>query len=199
MGATLTETKEKELRGTSVCRKAYAQGDGKGEGSRSYRPARRSVEGLPNLPGRRSSNERSNRACRERGRGSSPDDLPSSPRVGWSSAQGRPYRKAPKEGFSENLRGSVSSRSTEPPTTPLGVIAWGQRSGRQALGRTRERYLRSKSRRFTSFCNSRDVSHFAAFVIDGGTKVSIVKSCNLVYQNIGVCKLQMFTNQPLGR
>ena len=43
------------------------------------------------------------------------------------------------------------------------------------------------------------VSHFAAFVIDGGTKVSIVKSCNLVYQNIGVCKLQMFTNQPLGR
>lgn len=45
------------------------------------------------------------------------------------------------------------------------------------LGRTRERYLRSKFVRFAVFCNSRRLSHFAAFVFDGGPEVSIVVGC----------------------
>lgn len=41
-------------------------------------------------------------------------------------------------------------------------------------GRAWQRYLRSKVVRFASFCNSRRLSHFAAFVFDGGPEVSIV-------------------------
>jgi hypothetical protein len=37
--------------------------------------------------------------------------------------------------------------------------------------------MRSKFRRVTGLCGSRELSHFAAFFIDQGTKVSIAKSC----------------------
>ena len=39
------------------------------------------------------------------------------------------------------------------------------------------RKLRSKIRWFTNFCNSHYVSHFAAFFIDTGAKISVVESC----------------------
>jgi len=47
---------------------------------------------------------------------------------------------------------------------------------RQSLGRK----VRSKLRWFTEFCNSHYVSHFAAFFIDTGAKISVVESCLLV-------------------
>ena len=37
--------------------------------------------------------------------------------------------------------------------------------------------MRSKIRWFTEFCNSHYVSHFAAFFIDTGAKISVVESC----------------------
>ena len=40
--------------------------------------------------------------------------------------------------------------------------------------------MRSKLRWFTEFCNSHYVSHFAAFFIDTGAKISVVESCLLV-------------------
>ena len=39
------------------------------------------------------------------------------------------------------------------------------------------RNLRSKTRWFTEFCNSHYVSHFAAFFIVTGAKISVVESC----------------------
>ena len=36
--------------------------------------------------------------------------------------------------------------------------------------------MRSKTRRFTLFCNSRQLSQFATFFIETGTKISIVES-----------------------
>ena len=47
------------------------------------------------------------------------------------------------------------------------------------LGLSQERNLRSKIWWFTEFCNSHYVSHFAAFFIVTGTKISIAKSCLL--------------------
>ena len=44
-------------------------------------------------------------------------------------------------------------------------------------GLSRERNLRSKIWWFTEFCNSHYVSHFAAFFIVTGTKISVAKSC----------------------
>ena len=37
--------------------------------------------------------------------------------------------------------------------------------------------MRSKIRWLTEFCNSHYVSHFAAFFIDTGAKISVVESC----------------------
>ena len=45
-------------------------------------------------------------------------------------------------------------------------------------GLSRERNLRSKIWWFTEFCNSHYVSHFAAFFIVAGTKISVVNSCS---------------------
>ena len=46
-----------------------------------------------------------------------------------------------------------------------------------ATGLSRGRNLRSKIWWFTEFCNSHYVSHFAAFFIVAGTKISVAKSC----------------------
>ena len=43
----------------------------------------------------------------------------------------------------------------------------------EAVGRN----MRSKIRWFTEFCNSHYVSHFAAFFIVTGAKISVVESC----------------------
>jgi hypothetical protein len=48
-------------------------------------------------------------------------------------------------------------------------------------GLSRERKLRSKIWWFTEFCNSHYVSHFAAFFIGTRAKISIVKSCVIVW------------------
>ena len=45
-------------------------------------------------------------------------------------------------------------------------------------GLSSERNLRSKIWWFTEFCNSHYVSHFAAFFIVAGTKISIANSCS---------------------
>ena len=45
-------------------------------------------------------------------------------------------------------------------------------------GISRECNLRSKIWWFTEFCNSHYVSHFAAFFIVAGTKISVAKSCS---------------------
>lgn len=70
-----------------------------------------------------------------------------------------------------------------------GGTPWtGARGGRTSLfvadartdvlpGRAGERYLRSKFGRFASFCNSRKLSRFAAFVLGGGPEVSIAVGC----------------------
>lgn len=50
----------------------------------------------------------------------------------------------------------------------------------RALRNTQERRVRSKIWWFTEFCNSQDVSQFAAFFIDAGTKISVAKSCTEV-------------------
>ena len=42
---------------------------------------------------------------------------------------------------------------------------------------TSERKMRSKIWWFTEFCNSHYLSHFAAFFIVAGAKISVVKSC----------------------
>jgi hypothetical protein len=58
-------------------------------------------------------------------------------------------------------------------------------------GRTRERYLRSKFVRFALFCNSRRLSHFAAFVFDGGPEVSIVVGhvgSNTTFSSLQTCR-----------
>ena len=46
-------------------------------------------------------------------------------------------------------------------------------------GLTSERNLRSKIWWFAEFCNSHYVSHFAAFFIVTGTKISIANSCSV--------------------
>jgi hypothetical protein len=47
-------------------------------------------------------------------------------------------------------------------------------------------YLHSKVTWFTESGNSLDISHFAVFLIDFGTKVSMVKSYIIIYSGGGV-------------
>lgn len=51
---------------------------------------------------------------------------------------------------------------------------------RTRRGRTPRRMVRSKIRRVTGLCGSRELSHLAALFIDRGTEVSIAKSCVLL-------------------
>lgn len=134
MGATRNERRARGTRGLSL-----RLGDGKGEGREAIdRPVGRSKVCPISRGGRREESDLPGLAVQP---GLSPPTqrspfFPSRPIVVGSGDR----TVSAERGFSENLRGSVSSRllaeSTEPPTTPLGVIAWGQRSGRQALGRT---------------------------------------------------------------
>ena len=54
-------------------------------------------------------------------------------------------------------------------------------SNRHTAGRTQQCNLRSRTRWFTEFCNSHDLSHFAVPFFDWGTKVSNVKSCLYIF------------------
>ena len=51
-----------------------------------------------------------------------------------------------------------------------------RRPGRRALGRSLGRNLRSKTRWFTGFCNSHQVSHFATFFIVARAEISVAES-----------------------
>ena len=66
-----------------------------------------------------------------------------------------------------DLDKSITLRSLFGTDTQRGVLT----------GLSRERNLRSKIWWFTEFCNSHYVSHFAAFFIVTGTKISVAKSC----------------------
>ena len=60
------------------------------------------------------------------------------------------------------------------------VVWWGQRcvTPRQTCPRPNGfgRNLRSKTRWFTGFCNSHQVSHFATFFIDARAEISVAES-----------------------
>ncbi|CAN6729069.1 unnamed protein product [Malus baccata var. baccata] len=83
-------------------------------------------------------------------------------------------------GICANPRGVTHGRpSSAPPDAPEGC-AGGQRrvTPRQACPRPDGfgRNLRSKTRWFTGFCNSHQVSHFATFFIDARAEISVAES-----------------------
>jgi hypothetical protein len=53
-------------------------------------------------------------------------------------------------------------------------------SKRHALGPIPKAQLAFKDLMIHEYCNSHDVSHFAAFFIVVGTKISIAKSCKII-------------------
>lgn len=73
----------------------------------------------------------------------------------------------------------ISARTT-PPRLLRGVGLRGQRcvTPRQTCPRPKGlgRNLRSKTRWFTGFCNSHQVSHFATFFIDARAEISVAES-----------------------
>lgn len=77
----------------------------------------------------------------------------------------------------------VHGRPTSAPARlPREGRGWGATSCvtlRQACRRPNGfgRNLRSKTRWFTGFCNSHQVSHFATFFIDARAEISVVESC----------------------
>ena len=68
------------------------------------------------------------------------------------------------------------SLNTQSPTTRWSLFGTDTQRG-VVTGLSRDRNLRAKIWWFTEFCNSHYVSHFAAFFIVTGTKISVVKSC----------------------
>ena len=89
----------------------------------------------------------------------------------------------PRTRFSTN-HGAVPAGGQRPPRAnpdPAGeALALGQRcvTPRQACPRPNGfgRNLRSKTRWFTGFCNSHQVSHFATFFIDARAEISVAES-----------------------
>ena len=81
--------------------------------------------------------------------------------------------------FVPTARGEAREAIVRPPDAPEGC-AGGQRrvTPRQACPRPDGfgRNLRSKTRWFTGFCNSHQVSHFATFFIDARAEISVAES-----------------------
>ena len=85
----------------------------------------------------------------------------------WAQRSRRPQAELPvsQPRVSQNTQWSLIRTDTQ-----RGVVS----------GLSRDRNLRSKIWWFTEFCNSHYVSHFAAFFIVMGAKISIVNSCIIV-------------------
>ena len=83
--------------------------------------------------------------------------------------------------FQPTARRCLREASMVPDSAELGrALALGQRfvTPRQACPRPNGfgRNLRSKTRWFTGFCNSHQVSHFATFFIDARAEISVAES-----------------------
>lgn len=82
--------------------------------------------------------------------------------------------------FGPTARLSAHGRPASAPRTPTGAGVGGQRcvTPRQTCPRPNGfgRNLRSKTRWFTGFCNSHQVSHFATFFIDARAEISVAES-----------------------
>ena len=87
--------------------------------------------------------------------------------------------------FGPTARGGAREAIVRPPTLPREARG-GQRrvTPRQACPRPRGfgRNLRSKTRWFTGFCNSHQVSHFATFFIDARAEISVAESRFDIYR-----------------
>src|SRR6185437_473714 len=105
------------------------------------------------------------------------------PRLGLVShlCRGTSYPGAPYLGHPHPVRHGRPS-SSAPPTEG----GWGETrcvTPRQACPRPKGfgRNLRSKTRWFTGFCNSHQVSHFATFFIDARAEISVAESRLMLY------------------
>lgn len=95
---------------------------------------------------------------------------------------GSPSRCFPKPRGGSPTGGTPLGGGLEvlPPEGGRGLVE-GRRSNGHARGIARERKVRSKLRWFAWFCNSHQLSHFAAFFIVARTKISVVVSLSLIH------------------
>ncbi|GLT51088.1 hypothetical protein SLA2020_245260 [Shorea laevis] len=115
-----------------------------------------------------------------------PEELPTGRRVREGTrhrCKRPPLTLAPSVG--DSLVGQLRARSTHKrPASALAPLARGRVGGRrcvtprQACPRPNGlgRNLHSKTRWFTGFCNSHQVSHFATFFIDARAEISVAES-----------------------
>lgn len=90
-------------------------------------------------------------------------------------------RPPPRTQLSTNREALLAGSQHSPRSVPSTRLRhWGQRCAtpRQACPRPNGfgRNLRSKTRWFTGFCNSHQVSHFATFFIDARAEISVAES-----------------------
>ena len=80
--------------------------------------------------------------------------------------------------FGPAARRGSREASIRPPTPPTGLGGQRRVTPRQTCPRPDGfgRNLRSKTRWFTGFCNSHQVSHFATFFIDARAEISVAES-----------------------
>ena len=92
-----------------------------------------------------------------------------------------PWHASPQTRFSTNHETTlVGSQRAPLRQSQQEAFAWGERcvTPRQACPQPNGfgRNLRSKTRWFTGFCNSHQVSHFATFFIDARAEISVAES-----------------------
>lgn len=111
-------------------------------------------------------------------------------------------RSAPwSNDFQPSACRSTRETSIRPPTPP--PTSWRRWGGRRCVTPRQTcpqpdgvgRNLRSKTRWFTGFCNSHQVSHFATFFIDARAEISVAES-RLVYTRRSPCARPSGTPSP---
>jgi hypothetical protein len=112
------------------------------------------------------------------------------------------WRPPPGLDFGPTASGSAREASIRPRPPRLGE-AWGRRSATPrrtcprpaGLGRN----LRSKTRWFTGFCNSHQVSHFATFFIDARAEISVAESRSFIFARSERSRAPRPVPGPMGR
>ena len=128
----------------------------------------------------------------------------SSPRCATNAHDGQPrsrnhrlsWRASPRTWYLCQPRGEAHGRPSSAPRNPEGVDGGGQRrvTPRQACPRPNGfgRNLRSKTRWFTGFCNSHQVSHFATFFIDARAEISVAESRFDIFEDDDAARAHRF-------
>lgn len=127
----------------------------------------------------------------------------SSPRCATTAHDGQPrfrnhrlsWRASPRTWYLCQPRDGAYGRPSSAPRNPEGVVGVQRRvTPRQACPRPNGfgRNLRSKTRWFTGFCNSHQVSHFATFFIDARAEISVAESRFDIFEDDDAARAHRF-------